>query len=180
MSVLLVRFNIILAILLLASGCATTEEKAKKADAKKKAKEGTMMSIHMETNLDGTRHTTSVPVYRAKPMLVPIETEPFLDPGYMLKAEIVTVDEHGGFAIKLYFDQTGSTRLANATTANKGRRLVVAARWDDFRWLAAPRIMRPITDGTFIFTPDASREESERLVNGLNNVIKKVRKPYVF
>jgi preprotein translocase subunit SecD len=97
----------------------------------------------------------------------------------MLKAEVVTIDEHGGFAIRIIFDEPGKFRLDNVTAANKGKRIVVMAQWTEVRWLAAPKINRRISDGVFVFTPDASREEAERIVNGLNNVIKKVRKPFV-
>ena len=54
------------------------------------------------------------------------------------------------------------------------------ARWTETRWLAAPLITKRISDGVFIFTPDASKEETERIVNGLKNVIKQLQKPYVF
>ena len=46
------------------------------------------------------------------------------------------------------------------------------------RWLAAPRISQRIKDGVLVFTPDATREEAERIVRGLNNVaIKLGNKP---
>ena len=43
-------------------------------------------------------------------------------------------------------------------------------------WLAAPLIRRPIADGVLTFTPDASREEAEKIVKGLNNVTEKIKK----
>lgn len=173
--------NMILPVVcLLLVACKTPAEKEKAAEAKLKAKQATSLTIHLETNADGTKRTTTVPVYRARPEMIAIEVDPFLDPGFFKKAELVTVDEHGGFAIKITLDQAGTFRLANVTTANKGRRLVIGVRWEDFRWLAAPRISRPITEGVLIFTPDATREEAERLVTGLNNVIKKVTGPFVF
>jgi len=42
------------------------------------------------------------------------------------------------------------------------------------RWLAAPLINRRMADGMITFTPDASREETEKFVEGLNNSAKKL------
>lgn len=181
MSILSARINIIFTLLVfLLMGCQTTEEKTRSADAKKKAKEATFLRFHLEVNADGTGYNAPVPVYRNSPIMVNVNKEAFLDPGYMTKAEIVEVDEHGGFGIKITFDDRGTFRLDNVTTSYKGRRIAIYAQWEDVRWLAAPRINRRINNGVFIFTPDATKEEAERLVNGLNNVIKKVKKPFVF
>lgn len=168
-----IRFNIILLLLALGpfTGCKTTEEK-------ERGKQATFLRFHVEKNLDGTRHTTPVPVYRANPINVSIERDAALDEGFMKKAEIVTVDGFGNFAIKITFDEVGTQRLDYVTTMNKGRRLVIGARWTESRFLAAPMITKRITDGVFVFTPDASREESERIIEGLNNVIAKLKKPY--
>ncbi len=37
-----------------------------------------------------------------------------------------------------------------------------------------PRINRRISNGELVFTPDATREEAERIVKGVNNVSKKI------
>jgi hypothetical protein len=44
------------------------------------------------------------------------------------------------------------------------------------RWLAAPRITGRIADGRLEFTPDATRDEAERIVHGLNRVAELVAK----
>ena len=168
----LINFILLLCLLPVA-GCKSAEEKELE-------KEAGFLRFHLETNPDGTHHNMTVPVYRQNPVQVTVQRDAVLDEGFMTKAEIVDVDEHGGFAIKITFDKPGTLRLATVSTANKGRRLVVHARWTEDRWLAAPLLTRNLTDGVFVFTPDASREETERLVRGLNNVIKKLRKPYVF
>ena len=166
------RFNIILAALLfLTVGCKTTEEK-------KKAKEATFLRFHLETNVDGTPHNAPVPIYRANPVLVGVERNAVLDEDFMDKVEMVAADEFGNHAIKITFNDTGKRRLDYVTSSYKGRRLAVQARWTESRWLAAPLITKRITDGVFIFTPDASREETQRIVSGLNNVIAKLKKPY--
>jgi hypothetical protein len=166
-------FNIILML-------ATVFLGACKTGKDKEAAEATFLRLHLETNRDGTQHNSSVPVYRAKPMLLNVERNASLDEGFMKKAEVVDVDEFGGFAIRLIFNDTGKQRLDYLTTANKGRRLGIHARWTEDRWLGAPIITRRIDDGIFIFTPDASREEADRIVEGLENVIKKLNKPYTF
>lgn len=174
MKVPLSWFNIILAsLLVLAGGCKTNDEK-------KKAKEATFLRFHVETNPDGTRHNAPALVYRSNPVRLTIENNAVLDEGFMKKAELVAADQFGNYAIKITFDDVGTQRLDYVTTMNKGRRLAVNARWTETRFLAAPLITRQIKDGIFIFTPDATREESERIVAGLNNVIAKLKKPYTF
>ena len=111
-------------------------------------------------------------------MILGVEINAALDEGFMDKVELVTVDEFGNYAIKVTFNEQGAKRLDYVTSSFKGRRLAVNARWTETRWLAAPLITKRITNGIFIFTPDASREEAERIVSGLNNVIAKLKKPY--
>lgn len=160
--------------LVLFSGCQTSGKK------KDKDKQVTFMRLHLEANPDGTRHTRTVPVYRASPANITVAADAALDEGFMSRAEVVEVDEHGGFAIKITFNEEGARRLDYLTTANKGKRIAVLARWTEDRWLAAPLLSKRIANGVFVFTPDATREESERIVLGLGNVIKKLSKPYTF
>ena len=174
MSIPPLRINMIFALALLSlAGCKTSEER-------KLAKEGTYIGLHLEVNRDGLPYNAPVSVYRQNPVLINIEKEPFLDLGYLIKTEVVDVDEHGGFAIKLIFDEQGKYRLRNVSTSFKGRRMVIMANWEERRWLAAPRINKEITDGVLVFTPDATREEADRIVRGANNAIKKLRKSWVF
>lgn len=174
MTLPLARFNLILAsILLFGAACKTTEEK-------KRDKEAAFLRFHLETNPDGTRHNFPAIVYRAHPIRIQIERDAALDEGFMDKAEVVSADEFGNYAIKITFDDTGKQRLDYVTSSHKGRHLVAFCRWTESRFLAAPLINKRITDGVLVFTPDATREESERIVTGLNNVIKKLKKPYTF
>ena len=55
-------------------------------------------------------------------------------------------------------------------------RIGIWARYTEARWLAAPMITRRITNGLFVFTPDCSREEAERIVLGLNHVARQTHK----
>ena len=62
------------------------------------------------------------------------------------------------------------------TSQYKGQHIAVFSQFGDARWLAAPQITQQISDGVFVFTPDATMEESERIVRGLNNIAKEIKK----
>ncbi len=82
----------------------------------------------------------------------------------------------GGFAIQVKLDWEGAQLLDGVTTGHQGRHIVVFSDFGQKRWLAAPVISKRISDGVLTFTPDATREETERIVRGLNNVVKKEKK----
>jgi hypothetical protein len=42
------------------------------------------------------------------------------------------------------------------------------------RWIAAPVIHGRISNGSLVFTPDASREEADEIARGLTNIAKKI------
>ncbi len=166
-------FNIYLplAILSLAGGCKTSEER-------QRAREVSTIRLHLETSLSANDRSGTISVPRQNPMLIRMERDPILDEGNLLNATVV--EELGGFAIQLKFDGHGSLVLNSATTANRGKRLVVFSHFGTSRWLAAPRITGPIMNGVFTFTPDASREEADRIVRGLNNVVKKLTSKFPY
>jgi preprotein translocase subunit SecD len=158
------RFNTILAALIVAAlaiGCQTIKKKP-----------ASVLRMHLEMNPDGTDRTVSVPIGRSKAFFVNIEKNHFLDEGHVQQASVV--DDVGGFQISLQFDKRGTLLLEQYTTANKGRRVAIHAIFGQERWLAAPVITQRISDGKFFFTPDATREEAERLVLGLNKVANKI------
>jgi len=174
----LLRFNLYLfvlcALLCGSLGCKTTESTKKK----KKDKEATTMRFHLEVNPDGTPWNAPVPIYREKPVMVNVYKQPFLDEGNIASASVV--DTVGGFAIKVQFDQHGSLALDQATTLHRGQRIAVYSQFTDARWLAAPQIKGRISNGELIFTPDATRDEANRIVLGLNNVAQELRKKYTW
>jgi len=91
--------------------------------------------------------------------------------------QAVLVDWQGTFDIQVKFDWHGTLVLDNVTTSNPGRRIAVFSQFGkEGRWLAAPRPERRISDGTLTFTPDATREEAERIVRGINNLAAKIKK----
>ena len=165
------RFNTYLSCLvalLFCAGCETTKE-----DRRKK-KEMTLMRFHIETNPDGTERTTTVPVFRANPSQINIMKVPFLDEGSVAQAALVE-GQGGGFMISVQFNHHGTLLLDNMTTTFRGQRVAVMAVFGETRWLAAPQIVRRLTDGILTFTPDCTHEEAERIVRGLNNVAKKLK-----
>lgn len=155
------------ALILALCGCKTTEEK-------KAAKEKTLISLHLETNPDGTPRNGKVPVYRSRPEMINVMKEPFLANQNILNASVV--DLEGGFGILLQFDDHGTRVLEMYTGRFRGKRIAVNCAFPELRWLAAPRITSTVKNGAFIFTPDATREETERIVRGINNTAKDARK----
>lgn len=164
------RFNIYFAALLLAflTACETTGSDPS-GSKKKKGKEASTLRLHLEVNPDGTPHNAPVPVYRAKPVMVNVNTTPFLNEGDVQEASVV--ETMGGFALRIQFTPHGQLVLDSATGANRGSRIAILSHFNETpRWIAAPRITQRIADGVLIFTPDATQEESDRIVRGLNNI----------
>lgn len=162
------RFNNYLAtVVLLAAlaGCVSAEQR-------KQNKEQTIVRLFLEAEYDTGDTTEVVPIYRSAPVPLRIFKEPFLDSAYLVDASVVNTV--GGFAIVLRFDFHGTLVLENVSTAHKGSRMAVYAEFTEGRWLAAPRVATRITDGVLAFTPDATREEAQRIVRGLKNVAVKL------
>jgi preprotein translocase subunit SecD len=139
-----------------------------------KQKEASTLRLHLEVNEDATGTSKPVPVYRQNPMYVNVQNSPFLNEGNITKAYVV--DALGGFQIMIQFDRRGTWLFEQYTTAHKGKRFAIFSQFGDARWLAAPVINQRVSDGVLVFTPDATREESERIVRGLNNVAKTMQK----
>jgi preprotein translocase subunit SecD len=149
------------------SACKTTEEK-------KEAKEETILKVYLETVQSNSSDQADVPVYREHPVNIHIDTKEILNNMDITGTSVV--DVQGGFALRIAFDPHGARVLENITANNVGRRLVVYAAWPQIRWLGAPLIKHRLGNGELVFTPDATREECDRIVRGANNVVKKVEK----
>jgi preprotein translocase subunit SecD len=167
-----IPFNTYLVLALmtvLVAGCQTAETARKK--------ELSTLRLHLEVNSDGTDRNSPVPVYRANPVLINVEKTPFVDESNVTEAKLT--DTLGGFAIQIQFDRRGTWLLEEYSTAHKGKRFAIYSQFGntatEARWLAAPRIPQRIANGLLVFTPDATREEAERMVRGLNNVARKVQ-----
>ncbi len=162
-------FNGFLALTMLvsATSCSTSEEY-------KRSKQLSSLRIHIEADPGSSDRNSAVAVHRSKPMYLNIDREPVLDESNVSAASIV--DQPGGlFAIEVKFDRRGSWILERTTVMYRGKHLVLFSDFgDQARWIAAPQITAKNSGGRLVFTPDATREEAERLVRGLNNVAKKM------
>ena len=87
----------------------------------------------------------------------------------------------GGFAMQAQYDRHGTLVLDSVTTEYRGRHIAIFTQFGSGklaqkRWLGAPYIGSSITRGVLLFTPNATREEAEEVVRGLNNVAKRFKK----
>jgi len=148
--------------------CQTTESQ------KKKDRKATVIRFHLETNKDGTDRNYKITFLRNSPTEINVELSPFVDEGNISEARVI--DHMGGFAIQVLLDKHGSMVLDGVTTGNKGKRIAIYSHWGPTRWIAAPLITRRVESGFFTFTPDTTREEAERIVEGLNEIAKAMKK----
>ena len=104
----------------------------------------------------------------SSPVIMTVEKDAFTDEGFLEDAKLI--DTLGGPMIALKFNSRGALRMQMWTVSKPGRHIAVWSRWTDGRWLAAPMVSRAIEDGVLVFSPDATREEAQEIVRGLNNV----------
>lgn len=167
------RFNLYLcvAFALLLSACKSSPDEKKE---KQEKKDVSYLELHLEVNRDGSSDNEEITINRASPYTINVDKMPFVDSADLDQA--VVVDDLGGFAIVLKFNWRGTQLLDGATASNHNKRIAIFARFPKTRWLASPLITKRIGDGVLQFTPDCTREEADRLVRGLNNVAKKIKK----
>ena len=171
MKIRLVRFNpyFFLLVVALVAGCKTTGERNPDRAI-------STFRLHLEGNPGGTESTAVIQIAGVE---LYVNNLPFLDETSVTNAAVVDTRD-GGFAIQVQYDRHGTLVLDSVTTENRGRRTAIftqygAGKLEHSRWLAAP-YGSPITDGVLLFTPLATRQESEEIVLGLNNVAKKIGK----
>lgn len=149
-------------------GCQTEWQKKKPVAA---------LRVHLEVGSDNSEMSQTVSVLRADPVSVTISHDPILTEANVVAAKVIQTP--GGFAVEVQFDENGTWLLEQYTASNPGKHFVIFGQWGEklanSRWLAAPLITHRIADGILIFTPDASREEADQLVLGLNNVAKNMK-----
>lgn len=136
-----------------------------------KQEEITTLRIHMETSDPQSDRVLTAPVYRASPKPINVNRSFFLNENDVAHASVQR--SNGAFAIKLELTHHGAIVLETESTSNKGRRMVIFSQFGDVRWLAAPMIRQRMEGGVIVFTPDATEDESERIVRGLNTLAKK-------
>ncbi len=159
--------------LCLGAGCATGDDSSssskdsKEQKDEKPEKQATTIEFRSETPSIGMG-TGRIKVFRAHPVTLNVEKNAFVDGGFVEQARLI--DGLAGPMIYIKFTTQGALRLQMATVTRPGRRIAIYARWTEGRWLGAPLITKPLEDGEILFTPDATRDEAERIVRGLNNV----------
>jgi preprotein translocase subunit SecD len=165
------RFNLYLLLLAAAvvfTGCKTDKSNKKVAS----------LRIHIENRAQVAGGGKTVEVLRTSPVLVTINTEPILSEFNVIKADLL--ETPGGHAIEVRFDESGTWILEQYTSANSGRHLAIFSQWGELakesRWIAAPLISHRNPSGVLSFTPDASHEEAQQIVTGLNNMAKQIAK----
>ena len=136
------------------------------------------LRVYIESNADGVSTSKTVSVFRANPMPVTVSTTQILTERNIVAARVI--EAQGGFAIQIQFDENGAWTLEQYSASNPGKHFVIWGQWGektaDGRWLAEPIITRRIASGTLVFTADATREEADKLVLGLNDAVKKIHK----
>lgn len=153
-------------------------EADKKAKKPKKPKPLNKLRVHVEARRDLPERSLPALVGRNSPLPYNVEKVPILNESHVENA--VLVDQPGGFVVRIRFDSMGTKLLESYTSAAAGRHLCIITDIDgEGRWLAAPLVRHRIADGTLSFTADASREEMERLVFGLNETIRKEKKRWL-
>ncbi len=160
--------------LALLCGCQSPETKRKKALS--------TLRVHLAVNRETTERTEQVPIWREHPFMVNVQKSPFLTEANVTQAKVVEVV--GGFALRLQFDHEGTLLLEQYSRGNPGAHFAIFSQFagppdeklNKGRWLAAPGINRHIANGVLVFTPDATREETDQIASGLNNLAKKLEK----
>src|SRR5216684_9107396 len=156
---------------IIATGCQSPKYRLKK--------ELSTLRVYLEVNSSQTNQNQIVSIPRDQPIQFKVQNAPFLTEAEVKEAKVVS--GLGGFELQIQFDLTGSLLLEEYSGSYKGRHFLIFGQFVNpanekvnlERWLAAPRATRRITDGLLAFTPDASREEAEQIVRGLNNLARK-------
>ncbi len=162
-------FNIyLIALVILPSlGCQSTGDQKQK-------RELSTLRLHLEIDQVGANRNMPVMIPRENPVTFNVDRFEFINEANVAHADLV--DGGDGFSIQVQFDRKGSWLLENYTAANIGRHILIFSQFSEPRWLAAPIIHRRVSDGVLGFTPDATRQEAERIVRGLNNLAAKIKK----
>lgn len=162
------RFNLYLALALFALCACQSPEK-------KRQKQISTLAVHLQTTNDDTPFSRKISVFRNAPAEISVDRSAFLTEAHVAGAKVI--DDENGWSLQLKFDQRGTWLLEQYSTANPGKHIAIFSTFGpdqkEARWLGAPILPRRISNGILQFTPDASREEADEIVFGLNNMAKK-------
>jgi len=134
------RFNLYLLLALVATiacGCRTHKND--------KSKQLATLRIHLEAGGESSSRALKVPIYRANPVDVQIEQDPFLTEAHVASAQVVSV--LGGFDIQIQLNRQGTWLLQEYSAGNTGKHYAIFAQFGvkgkETRWLAAPASATP-------------------------------------
>ncbi|MCU0789209.1 MAG: hypothetical protein MUC91_13670 [Verrucomicrobia bacterium] len=137
----------------------------------------TLLRVQLEAMPHGAVGTQTIYVPRSQPIPVTVETLYLLTEENVVQARMV--QQFGTYAMEIQFNQWAIPLLEHNSSSHQGRRLAIQAQWgpkkEYARWLAAPKMSKRIINGTITFTPDATLEECQQIVAGLNNNARKVK-----
>lgn len=165
------RFNTYLfgLAVLLVVGCKTSE-------ARSRDKVISTFRLHLEA-AQGSTDSAVIEIAGAQ---LSVNNAPFLDETSITNAAVLDTRD-GGFAIQVQYNRHGTLVLDTVTSANRGLHFGIftqfgSGKLEQKRWLGAPYIGSSLRAGVLLFTPNSTRAEAEQMVQGLNNVAKKLRK----
>lgn len=151
--------------------------KTKKSKKQKKPKLIKSLRVYLETKHDIEERSLAAVVGRSSPMKFMVEKLPILNEVHVEAARLI--DQPGGFEVQVKFNSLGSRILESYTAAAAGKHLLIMTEIaNEGRWIGAPLIRRRLGDGKLTFTPDASREDMDLLVRGLNELVEKNKKQW--
>jgi preprotein translocase subunit SecD len=131
--------------------------------------------IHLETHADPIAGTSKqITVGREQPQALYVSGAMLGEPN-LASAQLWDGNE-GEYAIHLQFDRDGARTLETLSMSYRGKRLAILSQFPEPRWIGTFRMDRRIADGTILFRPDATREEAQRIVSGLNKAVAKLKK----
>lgn len=160
------RFNIYLlltAALVAVVGCESLATKQKNQIA--------TLRVHLEAPRDPSGMTEKISVLRSSPMALTIEKTAFLNETDIASTKVIESGDE--FILSIQLNQQGQRMLEQYSSTNPQRRFAIRSQFRQGtnvfdRWLAAPLVMRRISDGVLAFSPDADRDEAEIIVKGWN------------
>jgi preprotein translocase subunit SecD len=154
------------------------EPKTSKKSKKEKPKLNKSLRVYVETKHDIEERSLPAVVGRSSPMKFMVEKLPILNEVHVESAALL--DQPGSFQVQVKFNSLGARILESYTAAAAGRHLLIMTEINkEGRWIAAPLIRRRLGNGILVFTPDASREDMDLLVRGLNQMVEKNRKQWL-
>lgn len=164
-------FNSILFVfaVVLVVGCKTG------AKSRLKKKDSTLLLCFLESAPGLGDKTMPVEVGRTKKVNLVVASKPVITQNEVLNAEAWDTAD-GGVAIRLELDRIGRRQLEIFSVLHRGKRMAVQAHFPDARWIDVVPFDQRLSDGILILYPDASPEETDRIVKGLNLVAEAIEK----